>query len=50
MKIHTCKICGYTSTRKEVRKHLKEVHGIKGVTENAIGVKTQSQFSDNTKC
>lgn len=49
MKVHECKICGYTSTRKNVRKHMKDGHKIKGAKRDKLDNKTKSQISNRMK-
>lgn len=48
MKHYICKYCGFSSTKKKVRKHLRAEHGIRGLAKGDDGKKIESQLTKST--
>lgn len=49
MKTHKCQYCGYTGTRKDVRKHLRKEHGVRGLRRDISEVRQKSELSRRTR-
>jgi len=48
IKIYTCKYCNQSGTRYDIRKHLRESHGIRGLAKDGTGKRMSSQLTANT--
>jgi len=48
MKIYYCKICDLSGTRYDIRKHLRDYHGLKGRNDRQKKEKMQSPITDRT--
>jgi len=49
MKHYICKYCGFSGTRVDVRLHLREKHGIRGLLKGQDGKRLDSQLTKSTK-